>query len=123
MQAGVPYIYQAALSGDTFFGYADLLKKVSGTSGFGAYHYEPLDMKIALVPKPTAILQLCAYADALQAIQGRLPEKLTVITRDQQSHVYSTAQFFSFYQAFKQRYVEFHGKFDPTSAPLPLKGD
>jgi predicted RecB family nuclease len=123
MKSGEGFIYQAALSGDTFFGYADLLKRVPGPSILGDFHYEPLDMKIALSPKPTAIIQLCAYADALLKMQGRLPDNMTVITKDGESHTYRTDSFFAFYRGFRNRFVKFHEEFDPMVQPLPLKGD
>ncbi len=123
MEAGASFIYQAALQGPTFFGYADLLKKVPGRSMLGAFHYEPLDMKIALTPKPTALLQLCAYAENLEHLQGCVPKNISVVTRDGQTHTYRTEQFYSFYMSFKKRFENFHKEFDPSNQPLPLKGE
>jgi uncharacterized protein len=123
MKTGAPFIYQAALEGDTFFGYADLLERVPGESNLGDFHYQPLDMKISVTPKPTAIIQLCAYADALQSIQGCLPKELRVITRDGEEHRYATDRFFSFYKFFKKRFIEFHKSFNLETQPLPQKNE
>ena len=123
MEAGADLIYQAALTGPAFFGYADLLRKVPGKSAFGDHHYEPIDMKIASTPKPTALLQLCAYADALESVQGRRPENMEVITGDGKTHVSRVERYFAFYQVLKQKFMSFHDAFEVENLPLPSKTD
>ena len=80
-------------------------------------------MKISADPKPTAIIQLCAYADMLVAMQGVLPEQIAVITRDEKRHIYRTESFFFFYRYFKQSFLEFQQIFSKDDQPLPLKND
>src|SRR5690349_4416999 len=55
MRKGSRFIYQAALSGNQLFGYADLLERRQGESLLGEYYYVPIDIKISAHPKPTAI--------------------------------------------------------------------
>jgi len=121
MRSGAKHIYQAALKNDSLFGYADLLERRPGKSTLGEYLYVPLDMKIAAHPKPTALLQLCAYADMLLEAQGVLPPTLTVITRDGKAHEYRTECFFYYYLNFKKQFLAFQVAFSKDIQPLPLK--
>lgn len=82
MQEGADIIYQAALLLHPFKGYADFLVKIEGESGLGAFHYEPVDIKLSKTVKPQFIIQLCAYAEMLEALQNKRPNKLTVVTGD-----------------------------------------
>ena len=123
MKEGPAIIYQAALQNHELFGYADLLERRKGNSKLGDFYYAPLDMKISASPKPTAILQLCAYADMLLTMQGVLPEQIAVITKDEERHNYRTESFFFFYCYFKRKFLAFHKQFSKGDQPLPEKGD
>ncbi|MBS0380749.1 MAG: TM0106 family RecB-like putative nuclease [Proteobacteria bacterium] len=79
MQAGAEIVYQGAFYSGRWHGYADFLIRVEGASNLGAYHYEPLDTKLAHHAKPTHVIQLCVYADLLGQAQGRAPERLHVV--------------------------------------------
>jgi predicted RecB family nuclease len=83
MKRGDAVIYQA-----TFFqedgaaswrGHADFLVRVDTPSDLGGWSYEPADAKLARAAKVGAVLQLCAYAEMLARIQGRLPEYIRLI--------------------------------------------
>jgi len=121
MRKGASVIYQGALKNAVLFGYADLLERREGKSQLGSYHYVPVDMKLSSAPKPTAIIQLCAYAEILADLQGTVPEEIAVITRDEKRHVFRTGDFYFFYLYFKQRFLEFHGAYSKDAQPLPLK--
>ena len=121
MKSGADLIYQAALKSSEFFGYADILEKRSGKSKLGDHYYVPADVKIASHPKPTAILQLLAYAEMLYLVQERLPDEISVITKDGKSHSYSAHSLFHYYQYFKSTFLKFHGSFDPKIQPIPEK--
>jgi len=83
MHQSVDVIVQARLELPPFGGYADFLVKVTheaessspskNKSSLGDWHYEVWDTKLANKLKPTSVIQLCCYAQMLEAIQGCLP--------------------------------------------------
>ena len=73
-------IVQAALEGDSWLGYADILQRVPRQSALGDWSYEPYDTKLARETRGGTILQLSVYADLLDGIQQRLPERFWVVT-------------------------------------------
>jgi uncharacterized protein len=79
MAAGVDVIYQGALSGDRWHGYADFLVRVSGPSSLGDFHYEAVDTKLSSIAKPKHALQLSVYSRLLAAAQGRLPRDMHIV--------------------------------------------
>src|SRR6266508_4149425 len=81
MASGADVIYQATFFDGTFRGHADFLLRVESpdrASGWGPYHYEVADTKLARHVKASAILQICSYVDQLTPIQGVQPEWLHV---------------------------------------------
>lgn len=60
-------------------GHADFLVRVERASTLGSFAYEPEDTKLARRVKASAVLQLCAYAEQLAAIQGVTPENIHVV--------------------------------------------
>ena len=82
MQAGAEVIVQARLAHADLAGYADILLRVEQPSALGAWSYEVQDTKLARETKGGTILQLCAYSDLLDRMQGRAPERFHVVTPD-----------------------------------------
>ena len=126
MQKGEQNIYQAGIkSGEQqavdFFGYADLLVKQKGKSNLGNHYYMPYDFKVARLPKPSALIQLCCYCDILQSIQGIKPPLFAVITKDKKKHFFKTKHFFDFYSFLKNQFLHFHLNFSKTNMPIPEK--
>jgi predicted RecB family nuclease len=75
MEKGYDVIYQMPLVHDGIRGIADFLIRVKGTDGY--CEYEPVDAKLTRVEgKPGHVLQLCFYADALEALTGRVPREM-----------------------------------------------
>lgn len=79
MQDSVDYIIQARLRTGSWMGVADVLMKVDGPSALGAWHYEPIDTKLAMETRGATVLQLCLYADLIGAVQKRAPERFYVV--------------------------------------------
>lgn len=75
LTAGPDIIFQAALDGGMWGGYADFLERVPVPSDLGAFSYEVADTKLKRKPAPAHMLQLALYSDLLAAVQGRAPEK------------------------------------------------
>lgn len=80
LSSGADVIVQAALMHDRWHGRADVLLRVERPSALGAWSYEPIDTKLASETRASAILQLCSYAELLEAQQGVLPERVHVVT-------------------------------------------
>ncbi len=74
LQAGADIIFQGALAGGMWGGYADFLVCVPVSSELGAFSYEVVDTKLKRQPAPNHILQLLLYSVLLTALQGRAPE-------------------------------------------------
>ena len=70
MKAGAEVIYQATFVVGDWRGRADFLERVEQPTALGAWGYEALDAKLARAEKPTYVLQLCFYSDAIASIQS-----------------------------------------------------
>ena len=69
-------IYQKPFSHDGVRGIADFLERVRDPET-GEVSYEPVDAKLARVEaKPGHVLQLCFYADAIEAVTGIRPRRM-----------------------------------------------
>ncbi|QMT59466.1 helicase [Legionella sp. PC997] len=119
MKDGIEVIYQAHLQLLPFQGYADFLIKTTGKSRFGEYNYEVLDTKLARSVKPGFLLQLCCYAEMLEAMQGCRTEYLTVVLGNKEQKRFRTADFFYYYQNLKHQFLLAQQNFDPTACPDP----
>ncbi|VEB35718.1 TM0106 family RecB-like putative nuclease [Legionella cherrii] len=119
MKSGADVIYQAHLQLLPFQGYADFLIKIPGKSRFGDYCYEVWDTKLAKSVKPSFLLQLCCYAEMLEAMQGGGAEFITVVLGNQEQRRFRTADYLYFYQNLKQQFLSAHQNFDFTECPDP----
>lgn len=120
MQQGIDIIYQAALEGLPWRGYADFLVKVAGTSALGNYYYEVWDTKLALNAKPNAVIQLCCYSDLLSAIQQRLPDYLKIVTGSSKNIALKVENYRYYYLSLAKRFLAFHAKFKSNNMPNPV---
>jgi uncharacterized protein len=124
MKDGPDVVFQAALRFGDFAGYADFLERVDGPSVLGDFHYEISDTKLASSEKPSYLLQLCAYAEMLEAVQGRRPTHVHVILRGDARRTFRTDDFFFVYRAVKRAFLASMEAFDADHPPEPdLGGD
>ncbi|MDE0281841.1 MAG: hypothetical protein OXN16_12310, partial [Gammaproteobacteria bacterium] len=72
--SGPDIVFQGALAGGMWGGYADFLERVPIPSGLGTFSYEVVDTKLKRKPAPSHVLQLSLYSDLLADLQGRAPE-------------------------------------------------
>ena len=121
MKKGGAVIYQAALRAEPFMGYADFLLRVPGNSTLGNYHYEAWDSKLARSTKPYFVIQLLAYSEMLQSLQGRFPERITVVLGTGERKIYRSNEFQAYYQAVKTRFLRSQRDFDPNQQLVPKK--
>jgi uncharacterized protein len=119
MEAGRSVIYQGCLRAGPLLGYPDFLFREPGVSKFGEFGYEPADTKLAKSAKPHFIVQLCAYADMLEAIQGRLPREFVFRLGDGADARFRTDEFFFYYKRLKRAFLAFQAAFDPAKMPEP----
>lgn len=86
MRQGVQFIYQGVIYADIgtvrYQGRPDLLERIPGKSGFGAYLYRPIDIKNSKDIKPTHWLQLCLYSLILEKIQSVFPNEVAIINSE-----------------------------------------
>lgn len=96
-----------------------LIKKSDDPSKLGSFSYEPQDAKLSKSVKPEAILQLCNYAEHLEIIQEKLPQKIHVITGMKTRESFYTSEFISYYKAIKKQFMQRLGK-GIVSYPVPV---
>ena len=119
MNQGVEVIVQARLEMSGFVGYADFLIKVAGNSDLGDFHYEVWDTKLSKHLKPAYIIQLCCYAEMLEAIQGRRPKDITVVLGSGEKKTLRTNDYFQYYLGLKQTFLTAQTDFDSKNMPDP----
>ena len=111
MRDGVDVVFQAAFLDDTvpgtvWRGHADFLRRVDRPSSLGAHSYEPEDTKLARHVHPSAVLQLCHYAEQVERVQGLAPESIHVVMGDRTRESLLLRDFGAYYRAAKARFVE-----------------
>ncbi len=121
MRRGEEIIYQGYTAHEDFAGYPDFLVRVERPSDLGGWSYEPWDTKLARHPKPYFLIQLCSYAEMLEAIQGVRPEWLRVVlgARGGESEMASfrTDDFLYYYAAVKDAFLIQQRDFDAGRKP------
>ena len=119
MRARNDFIFQARLEHDNFGGFADFLSLTSGTSSLGDYHYEAWDTKLARTPKPSFVIQLCAYSEMLEHLQRRRPAGFEVVLGTNEHTRFLTNHFIYYYRRLKQSFLDSQAQFDPRAFPHP----
>ncbi len=108
MQTGVQVIYQATLISESWYGRADVLRRVDRPSSLGDWSYEVVDAKLASETRGGTILQLCLYSELLEGVQGLLPEYMHVVSpgRNFEPESYRVCDFMAYYRFVKDRLGE-----------------
>lgn len=117
MRAGREFIYQAKLESSPFAGLADFLERMPGRSKLGDFHYTVSDTKLARDPRPKFLIQLCAYVEMLEQVQGLRPAMVSVILRDKAPTFFRTDDYFYCYLGLKKAFLEFMEAFHPDKRP------
>lgn len=119
MRSGAPIIFQGELRAGPWMGIADFLHRRDGASDLGDYYYEPRDTKLARSAKPYFLLQLCAYAEMLEAMQGRRPEEFRFIFGDLKETPFRTEDVWHYYRRLKQSFERFQHEWAEDDRPDP----
>jgi uncharacterized protein len=96
LEAGPAWIYQAALAGGSWSGYADFLERVPRPSKLGDFSYEVIDTKLKRTPEPKHVLQLVVYSDLLAQVQGIEPEHIHIVLGDRRRITLRLADYASY---------------------------
>jgi predicted RecB family nuclease len=109
MARGASVIYQGALRNGDWFGRPDFLVKRSvGRETRWAHHYEVVDAKLAAEAKASAVLQLCAYTDALGPVQEFTPERFHIVPGHESAPVaLRVADYMAYYRTVRRRFEAF----------------
>src|SRR5215210_7634655 len=119
MRTGALAIYQAHLVDTDWHGYADFLIRSVGVSTFGDYLYVPWDTKLAKSAKPYFLIQLCAYAELLEKIQGVRPSVIVFVLGDGTERRFKTDDFYYYYLQLKNRFLGFQTDWVKSPNPDP----
>jgi uncharacterized protein len=119
MRKGADVVYQAALLGENWGGYADFLVKTYKPSALGAFSYEATDTKLARHPKVTHLIQLGVYSNLLANRQGTMPAQSHLVLGDGSQVSFSVGDFASYIRHAQQRLEEFAGSPPADSYPEP----
>lgn len=122
MQRGEPVIYQGYLEYGEFAGYPDFLVRIETPSRDWPWSYEVWDTKLAHHPKPYYLIQLCCYAELLEAAQGFRPRTVRVVLGKRENGdllqpEFRTDDFFFYYRAVKAAFLEQQRTFHPDTPP------
>jgi predicted RecB family nuclease len=119
MRKGADVIYQAALLGENWGGYADFLIKTASPSNLGPFSYEATDTKLARHPRVKDLIQLGVYSSLLASRQGASPEQSRLILGDGSVADFTFTDFASYVRHAMQRLEDFAAKPPSDSYPEP----
>lgn len=119
MQDGAPVIFQGELRAEPWMGIADFLHRMDGSCSLGSHFYEPWDTKLARSAKPYFLLQLCAYVDMLESMQGRRPERFGFVLGDGTEAPFRTVDVWHYYRRLKRSFEAFQRDWSPDAHPDP----
>src|SRR5437899_9807069 len=110
MRAGAEIIYQATFVLGDWRGRADFLERVEQPTALGKWGYEALDAKLARAEKPTYVLQLCFYTEAIASIQRVTPEKMHVLLGIGERRTLRHADFAAYYRRVRAGFLAALGR-------------
>lgn len=126
MKSGRDALYQPTFYSESdgfgWVGRADFLVAVDEIiSDLGNYAFQPYDTKLARIAKVNALIQLCAYAEQLQGIQGAEPEFIHVVTGSEEEGTVSVrlSEVSAYYRRVKQSLVDAVLESPEHSEPVP----
>ncbi len=123
MRDGTDVVFQGTFLDDTttvaWRGHVDFLRRVEQPSDFGAFGYEPEDTKLARHVKPSAVLQLCHYAEQVERIQGVAAQHIHVVLGGQNRETIRLADVAAYYRAARERFLRALAEARVTY-PLPV---
>src|SRR5881396_977002 len=120
MRAGAEIIYQATFVLGDWRGRADFLERVDQPTALGSWGYEALDAKLARAEKPTYVLQLCFYTEAIASIQHVTPVAMHVLLGIGERRMLRHADFAAYYRRVRAGFLAALGRAAATE-PYPVE--
>ncbi|MDE2792063.1 MAG: TM0106 family RecB-like putative nuclease [Paracoccaceae bacterium] len=118
LRAGPEFVFQAALEGGMWGGFADFLERVPVPSRLGSFSYEVADTKLKRKPAPAHVLQLVLYSDLLAGIQGREPDRAHVVLGTGDRLSFRLSEYGAYARLARERLEAFVRK-PPRTRPVP----
>ena len=115
---GPDIVFQAALEGGMWGGYADFIERVPVSSDLGPYSYEVTDTKLKRKPAPGHVLQLVLYSDLLAELQGHAPLYTHVQLGTGERVSFRLSEYSDYARLARQRLEEF-ARLPPQTRPVP----
>ena len=110
MRAGADIIYQATFVLGDWRGRADFLERIEQPTALGGWGYEALDAKLARAEKPTYVLQLCFYTEAIATIQQVTPGAMHVLLGIGARRTLRHADFAAYYRRVRAGFLSALGR-------------
>src|SRR5205823_15113344 len=85
--------YQGHLTAGRWHGYPDFLVRIDSPGELGTWAYWPVDSKLARSARPYFLIQLSAYADLLQHVQGIRPRQLGFVFGNRLEQEFDTERY------------------------------
>ena len=121
LQSGADVVYQGVLYNGQWRGDADFLLRLETPSALGDFSYEVLDTKLARHAEAKHIIQLCAYNDLLEQLQGVRPQQLHLFLGNETLVSFKADDFYYYYQHAKTRFEQFVATPPVDSYPEPCE--
>ena len=121
LQSGADVVYQGVLYNGQWRGDADFLLRVEIPSSLGDFSYEVLDTKLARHAEAKHIIQLCAYNDLLEQLQGVRPQQLHLFLGNETLVSFKADDFYYYYHHAKTRFEQFVATPPVDSYPEPCE--
>ena len=122
MAAGEPVIYQGHLIADGWGATPTSSSAARVATAVSGWHYTPWDTKLARSAKPAFLVQLCAYADMLEALRGYLPTELVFVFGQGEERPYRTHQYYHYYRQLRRAFTAFQDGWSADRRPEPGTG-
>ena len=119
MRKGADVVYQAALLGENWAGYADFLVKTNKPSDLGEFSYEATDTKLARHPQVKHLIQLGVYSTLLATLQGTQPNQAQLVFGDGTRTSFLVGDVAAYVHRAMQRLEDFAASLPSGSYPQP----
>ncbi len=105
LRRGVDVVYQGTFFDGRWRCHADFLLRVAKASTLGDYSYEVADTKLATKVKASALLQMCAYSEQLERVQGGVPpDHMRAVLGGMKEEMYRLRDYAAYYRSVKSRF-------------------
>lgn len=105
MAAGVDIVYQATFFDGRWRAHADFLRRVETPHGHWGWSYEVIDTKLACTAKPYHVLQLCAYCEQLERLQGCTPNQMYLLLGTGEEQAFRVKDYAAYYRRVRDGFL------------------